>query len=71
MDKEKDKKHISKEREGKRMAVSMAVIPMLKGEAAASILETIRTSRIKPYTREEMIETERKVREVLQKRDIN
>lgn len=47
----------------------MAVIPMQKGDAAASILETIRTSKIKSYTKEEMLETERKVQEVLQKRD--
>ena len=46
----------------------MAVIPILRGKAASSILETIRTSRIKPYTQEERMETERKIQEVLQKR---
>ena len=59
----------TKETEGKSMAVSMAVVPTLKGKAATSILETIRTSKIKPYSDESKLDAERKIQELLQKRD--
>lgn len=51
------------------MAVSMAVIPTLKGKAADSVLETLSTSKIKPYSQEAKIDAERKLSEILQKRD--
>ncbi len=51
------------------MAVSMAVIPTLKGKAAASVIETLNTSKIKPYSPEEKAETEKRLSEMLQKRD--
>ncbi len=51
------------------MAVSMAVIPTLKGEAADDILETLKKSQIKPYSEQEKKETERKMQEYLMKRD--
>lgn len=50
------------------MAVSMAVIPTLKGKAANSVLETLSSSRIKPYSQETKSETEKKLDEMLQKR---
>lgn len=54
---------------GKNMAVSMAVIPTLKGNAAASVLETLSTAKIKPYSLEEKAQTEAKLQEILGKRD--
>ena len=53
------------------MAVSMAVIPTLKGKAATSVLETLNESRIKPYFQEAKSEAEKKLSEILQKRDNN
>ena len=64
-----DNKRFSEEKEGKNMAVSMAVIPTLKGKAATSILETLSTSQIKPYSQEAKADAERKIGEILQKRD--
>ena len=52
MDKTKDFDSSGEEKEEKHMAVSMAVIPTLRGEAATSILETIKISKIKPYSKE-------------------
>ena len=56
-------------KEGKSMAVSMAVIPTLKGKAASSVLETLSTSKIKPYSQEAKGDAERMLNEILQKRD--
>lgn len=61
--------HKSMNKGEKNMAVSMAVIPTLKGKAAASVLETLNTSKIKPYSLEEKAETEKRLSEMLQKRD--
>ena len=68
MDKTKDFDSSGEEKEEKHMAVSMAVIPTLRGEAATSILETIKISKIKPYSKETKLDTERKIQELLQKR---
>ena len=38
---------------------------IFKGEAARSILETLKSAKIKPYSDEERIETERKLEEIL------
>ncbi len=51
------------------MAVSMAVIPTLKGKAATAVLETLKTSQIKPYSKETKLDTEKRMKEILQKRD--
>ena len=51
------------------MAVSMAVVPTLKGKAATSILETIEASKIKPYSNESKLDAEKKIQELLRKRD--
>ena len=53
------------------MAVSMAVIPTLKGKAASSVLETLSTSKIKPYSQEAKVDTEKMLGEILQKREPN
>lgn len=57
------------EKEEKNMAVSMAVIPTLKGKAASSVLETLSKSKIKPYSQEAKVDTEKMLGEILQKRD--
>lgn len=61
--------HKSMKKGEKNMAVSMAVIPTLKGKAAASVIETLNTSKIKPYSLEEKTEMEKRLSEMLQKRD--
>lgn len=60
---------IKKETEARHMAVSMAVIPTLKGKAATAVLETLKTSQIKPYSKETKLDTEKRMKEILQKRD--
>lgn len=64
-----DQGNTTDEKEGKNMAVSMAVIPTLRGKAANSVLETLSTSKIKPYSQEARVDTERLLSEILQKRD--
>ena len=61
--------HKSMKRGKKDMAVSMAVIPTLKGKAATSVIETLNKSKIKPYSLEEKSETEKRLSEMLRKRD--
>ena len=50
------------------MAVSKALVPILKGEAATSLLETLSRARLKPYSAEEKEEAERRLEELLQER---
>ncbi|MBQ3110099.1 MAG: hypothetical protein IJC69_03040 [Clostridia bacterium] len=51
------------------MAVSMAIIPTLEGKAATSIMKTLETSRIKPYSPESKLEAEQRIQEILKKRE--
>ena len=67
-EKKKDNSTTNK-KEGKSMAVSMAVIPTLRGKAASSVLETLSTSKIKPYSQEAKIDAEKMLGEILKKRD--
>lgn len=53
---------------GRNMAVSMAVIPTLKGDAATSVLKTLESSKIKSYSQGSRIETEKKINEIIEKR---
>lgn len=68
---EQGEKRIIKKKEGKGMAVSMAVIPTLRGKAANSVIETLNVSKIKPYSQEEKTGAEKAISEILQKRDNN
>lgn len=43
----------------------MANLPILKGTAAISIKETIKNSKIKPYSDEEKRETEKRIQQIL------
>ena len=47
------------------MAVSMAVVPLLKDDVAKSFMKTLESSRLKPYTEEQKKMTDEKVAEVL------
>lgn len=67
---EKKNCNFTAEKKGeKNMAVSKAVIPVLRGEAAASIYETLRKSHIKPYSEEERAEAEKKLKVILKNRE--
>lgn len=50
------------------MAVSKAVVPLLKGEAAKSIRRTLNSSKIRPYSSEQRIQTDRAVKAILERR---
>lgn len=62
--------YTTKKKEEKKMAVSMAVVPTLKGKAADSVLKTLSSSKIKPYSPESRVDTEKKISDILQRRNI-
>lgn len=45
------------------------LLPLFKGKAALSLLETINHSHVKPFTDKEKEETELKIRELLKERN--
>lgn len=57
-----------KDKEVRRMASSMAVIPILKGEAAKSFMETLNSAKLKPYTDEQRRATEEAIDKILAER---
>ncbi len=63
-----EKKTHTKETEACKMAVSMAVIPLLKGDAARSLIKTMEKSKLKPYSESRRLETERKLEEIIAKK---
>lgn len=65
---EEEAKRVTK-KEGKSMAVSKAVIPTLRGKAAVSVIQTLSTSKIKPYSQEARVDAEKAINEILRKRD--
>lgn len=42
------------------MTLSKAIIPTLKGKAASSIVETLKEAKLKPYSEDEKINTEKR-----------
>lgn len=50
------------------MPVSMAIVPLLKDDAAKSFMRTLESSRLCPYTDEQRINTYEKVKEILANR---
>lgn len=54
-----------KDKEVRSMAVSMAVVPLLKDEAARSLIETLSKSKLKPYTDEQRKATDEKIEKIL------
>lgn len=57
-----------KDKEVHSMAVSMAVVPLLKDEAARSLIETLNKSKLKPYTDEQRKATDEKIEKILAER---
>ena len=55
----------TKEGRCRRMAVSKAVVPLLKDDVAKSFMKTLERSRLKPYSEKQRIQTDRKVAEIL------
>ena len=49
------------------MEVSMAIIPTLKGEAAVSLTETIKSSKITSYSHDSKLEAERYIKHLIEK----
>nr|DAN96305.1 MAG TPA: hypothetical protein [Caudoviricetes sp.]DAP35483.1 MAG TPA: hypothetical protein [Caudoviricetes sp.]DAU90983.1 MAG TPA: hypothetical protein [Caudoviricetes sp.] len=47
------------------MAVSMAVVPLLKGDAATKIIQDFKSSKLKPFTDEQRKKTNTKISEIL------
>lgn len=43
----------NKNKEVRNMALSMAVVPLLNEEATQSLMETLKRSKLKPYTDEQ------------------
>lgn len=57
-----------KDKEVQSMAVSMAVVPMLKDEAVKSLMETLKKSKLKPYTDEQRKATDEAIERILAER---
>lgn len=51
--------------EAKHMAVSMAIVPLLKGDAATKIIQDFKSSKLKPFTDEQRKKTNTKISEIL------
>lgn len=57
-----------KDKEVRSMAVSMAVVPLLKDEAAKSLMDTLKKSKLKPYTDEQRKATDVAIEKILAER---
>lgn len=55
-------------KEVRSMAVSMAVVPMLKDEATKSLMKTLKKSKLKPYTDEQRKATDEAIERILAER---
>lgn len=47
------------------MAVSMAIVPLLRDDVAKSFMRTLESSSLRPYTDEQRTKTNEKVNEIL------
>lgn len=61
-----NKKKKNKEVNG--MGISMAIMPVLKDEAAKSLLETLKTAKLKPYTDEQRKATDEAIERILKEK---
>lgn len=52
-------------KEGKHMAVSKAIVPLLRGKAATKIVDDFKSSKLKPFTDDQRKKTNAKVAEIL------
>lgn len=50
------------------MTVSMAIVPLLKDDAARSFMRTLESSSLRPYTEEQRTKTYEKVKDIIVKR---
>lgn len=50
------------------MAVSMAVIPLLKDDTAKSFMKSLEHAKLKPYTDEQRKSTDKELEEIFSKR---
>ncbi len=55
----------TKERGCRHMAVSKAVVPLLKDDIAESFMKTLKCSKLKPYTEEQRKTTDKKIAEFI------
>lgn len=62
------KERKAKEKGGCRMAVSKAIVPLLKDDVAKSFMKTMKTSKLRPYTDQQSRATDQKITEILKKR---
>lgn len=63
----KENKH-TKDKEEKKMAVSMAVVPLLKGKAAEGIIQDFKSSKLSSYSDLERQKTNAAIAEILRQR---
>lgn len=61
-------KNSTKDKEEKSMAVSMAVVPLLKGEAAKALKRDFKKSGLKEYSDVERKNTQEKLARILAER---
>ena len=57
-----------KDKEVRNMAVSMAVVPLLRDEAAKSLMDTLKKAKLKPYTDEQRKATDKAIEKILAER---
>lgn len=55
-------------KEGGKMAVSMAIVPLLKGEAASAIKKDFKEAKMRSYSNAERDTTNRRIAELLKQR---
>lgn len=60
-----------KDKEVRSMACSMAVVPLLNEEATKSLMETLKKSKLKPYTDEQRKATDEAIEAILAERSKN
>lgn len=68
MNKDNNIKKHTKDKEEKHMAVSMAIVPLLKDDAAISFKRCLQGASIKPYSEVQRKETTDKIAEIIEKR---
>lgn len=57
-----------KNKEVRDMALSMAVVPLLNEEATQSLMETLKKSKLKPYTDEQRKATDEAIEKIFSER---
>ncbi len=58
----------SEDKEERQMAVSMAVVPLLKGKAAEGIMKDFKNSELKSYSDRERKQTNTAIAEILRQK---